>query len=141
MKRHSRKSIHGSHVVVLSLAALVLAAGSRPDRSLYAQGGARIEGAGISKVARDTRKLTVAAQAPAGSSGASGTVQFIHNSPAGLSRFRGTVTCLSVNGGVAQISGAIEKGETATGALLDGKAYAITITTSGSPRTFASWKR
>ena len=137
MKRHSRKSIHGTHVVVLSLAALVLAAGSQPDRLLYAQGGARIEGAGISKVGRDTRKLTVSAQATAGSSGASGTIQFIHNSPAGLSRFRGTITCLSVNGGVAQISGAIEKGETATGALLDGKSYAFTINSSASPQTFS----
>lgn len=137
MKRRSRKSIHGTHVVVLSLAALVLAAGSQPGRLLYAQGGARIEGAGISKVGRDTRKLTVSAQAPAGSSGASGTIQFIHNSPAGLSRFRGTITCLSVNGGVAQISGAIEKGETATGALLDGKSYAFTINSSASPQTFS----
>jgi hypothetical protein len=137
MKRRSRKSIHVSHVVVLSLVALVLAAGSRPTELLYAQGGARIDGAGISKVGRDTRKLTVSAQAPAGSSGASGTIQFIHNSPAGLSRFRGTITCLSVSGGVAQISGAIEKGETATGALLDGKTYAFTISTSGSPQTFS----
>ena len=137
MNRRSRNSFAGSHLAVLSLAALILAAGSHPAKSLYAQGGARINGAGISKVGRDTRKLTVSAQAPAGSSGATGTVQFIHNSPAGLSRFRGTITCLSVNGGVAQISGAIEKGETATGALLDGKAFAITISTSGSPQTFS----
>jgi hypothetical protein len=136
MKRRSRRSFRGSHIAVLSLVGLVLAAGSHPAKSLYAQGGARINGAGISKVGRDTRKLTVSAQAPAGSSGATGTVQFIHNSPAGLSRFRGTITCLSVNGGVAQISGAIEKGETATGALLDGKAYAITINT-GSPQSFS----
>jgi len=137
MKRRSRRSIRGSHIVILSLAALVLAAGSHPARGLYAQGGAHISGAGISKAGRDTRKLTVAAQAPAGSSTASGTVQFIHNSPAGLSRFRGTVTCLSVNGGVAQISGGIDKGETATGALLDGKSYAITINVSGSPQSFS----
>jgi len=136
MKRRSRSSFRGSHIAVLSLVGLVLAAGSHPAKSLYAQGGARINGAGISKVGRDTRKLTVSAQAPAGSSGATGTVQFIHNSPAGLSRFRGTITCLSVSGGVAQISGAIEKGETATGALLDGKAYAMTINT-GSPQSFS----
>lgn len=137
MKRRSRKSFSGSHIAGLSLVALMLAAGSHPAKNLYAQGGARISGAGISKVARDTRKLTVAAQAPAGSSAASGTIQFIHNSPAGLSRFRGTITCLSVNGGVAQVSGAIEKGETATGALLDGKSYAITINVSGSPQNFS----
>jgi hypothetical protein len=137
MKRRSRRSISGSHAVIVSLAALILAAGSHPVASLYAQGGARISGAGISKVARDTRKLTVSAQAPAGSSSATGTVQFIHNSPAGLSRFRGTITCLSVSSGIVQISGAIEKGETATGALLDGKGYAITINTSGSPQSFS----
>ena len=137
MKRRSRRTLRGSHIAILSLVGLILAAGSHPAKQLYAQGGARISGAGISKVGRDTRKLTVTAQAPAGSSGASGTVQFIHNSPAGLSRFRGTITCLSVNGGVAQISGAIEKGETATGALLDGKSYAITINTSGSPQSFS----
>jgi hypothetical protein len=124
-------------MAVLFLAGLILAAGSNPSHHLYAQGGSRISGAAISKVGRDTRKLTVSAQAPAGSSSATGTIQFIHNSPAGLSRFRGTITCLSVSGGVAQISGAIEKGETATGALLDGKAYAFTINTSGSPQTFS----
>ena len=137
MKRRSRKSFGVSHIVVISLVGLILAAGSHPQKMLFAQGGAHIGGAGISKVGRDTRKLTVSAQAPAGSTAASGTVQFIHNSPAGLSRFRGTVKCVSVNGGVAQISGAIEKGETATGALLDGKSYAITINVSGSPQTFS----
>ena len=137
MRKTSRKRFRGSHMAGLFLAGLVLAAGSRPAQRLYAQGGARISGAAISKVGRDTRKLTVSAQASAGSSGATGTIQFIHNSPAGLSRFRGTITCLSVNGGIAQISGAIEKGETATGALLDGKAYAFTINASASPQTFS----
>ena len=137
MKRASRKRFRSSHIVGLFLVALVLAAGSHPTRHLYAQGGARINGAAISKVGHDTRKLTVTAQASAGSSNATGTIQFIHNSPAGLSRFRGTITCLSVNGGVAQISGMIEKGETATGALLDGKAYAFTVNTSASPQTFS----
>lgn len=137
MKRGSRRKSGASIVSGLFLTALVLAAGSHPRHQLYAQGGAHISGAGISKVGRDTRKLTVTAQAPAGSSAATGTIQFIHNSPAGLSRFRGTVTCLSINGGVAQISGAIEKGETATGALLDGKSYAFTVRVSGSPQSFS----
>ena len=137
MTRSSRRSSSGPFLAGLFLAAVVLAAGSHPRHALYAQGGAKINGAAISKVGRDTRKLTVAAQAPAGSSTATGTLQFIHNSPGGLSRFRGTVTCLSVNGGVAQVSGLIEKGETATGALLDGKTYAFTINASGSPQTFS----
>ena len=132
MKRSSRRNSSAPLIGGLFLTAIVLAAGSHPRHELYAQGGAH-----ISKIGRDTRKLTVAAQAPAGSSTATGTVQFIHNSPAGLSRFRGTITCLSVNGGVVQISGLVEKGETATGALLDGKSYAFTINASGSPQTFS----
>ena len=119
------------------LLAVILAAASRRPQLLYAQGGARITGSGISKVGRDTRKLTADAQAGTGSTNATGTMQFIHNSPAGLSRFRGTVTCMSVSGGTVQISGKIEKGETATGGLLDGKSYAFTINTSGSSQSFS----
>jgi hypothetical protein len=96
----------------------------------------RVDGSGISKVAHDTRKLTVDAKSAAGGV-PGGTVQFIHNSPAGLTRFRGTVSCLSVNSGVAQVSGTIDKGETATGALLDGKAFAFTINMSAKPQTFS----
>ena len=96
----------------------------------------RINGAGISKVLHDTRKLTVEAQAgPSGLS--SGSVSFLHNSPAGLTRFRGTISCVRVSGGTAQVSGVIDKGETATGALLDGKAFAFTINTSSKPQTFS----
>lgn len=135
MKRRRRSSSPGgSQIAVFMLTALILAVGSRAI--VFAQGGARISGAAISKVGRDTRKLTVTAQAPAGSTTATGTVAFIHNSPAGLSRFRGNIACLSINNGVAQISGTIEKGETAQGALLDGKAYAFTINTGGT-QTFS----
>jgi len=103
-------------------------------RSSEAQG--QISGSGISRVGKDTRKLTASARTQAGSNAATGTLQFIHSSPAGLSRFRGTVSCLSVNGGVVQLSGLIDKGETATGTLLDGKAFAFTIQT-GAPQTFS----
>ena len=96
----------------------------------------KVDGSGISKVGHDTRKLTVDAKAAAGGA-PGGTVQFIHNSPAGLTRFRGTVSCLSVTAGIAQISGIIDKGETATGALLDGKAFAFTINTSTKQQTFS----
>jgi hypothetical protein len=94
----------------------------------------RISGAGISKVARDTRKVTISASV---GTSASGTIQFIHNSPAGLTRFRGQVTCVSVSGGTVQVTGTIDKGETATGGLLDGKAFGLTIGTSSSPQTFS----
>ena len=138
MKRATvRITPRASHVAGLVLAALVLTAGSKRPEKLYAQGGSRITGSGISKVGRDTRKLTASAQSTAGSSSATGTMRFIHNSPAGLSRFRGTITCLSVKGGTVQISGTIEKGETATGGLLDGKSYAFTINTSASPQSFS----
>src|SRR5688500_71588 len=132
-----RMSSRDSHAAVLLLAGVILAAGSRPPESVYAQGGARISGSAISKVGRDTRKLTTNAQASAGSTTATGTMQFIHNSPAGLSTFRGRVTCLSVSGSTVQISGTIEKGETATGGLLDGKGYAFTIDAGGSGQSFS----
>lgn len=138
MERHPvRTSPRGSRAVVLLLATVILAAGSKAPESVYAQGGARISGSAISKVGRDTRKLTANAQSSAGSTTATGTMQFIHNSPAGLSTFRGRVTCLSVSGSTVQISGTIEKGETATGGLLDGKSYAFTINASGSGQSFS----
>lgn len=132
-----RMSPRASHVAGMFLVALILAAASKRPEPLYAQGGARITGSGISKVGRDTRKLTANAQTSPGSSNATGTMQFIHNSPTGLSRFRGTISCLSVNGETVQISGTIEKGETATGGLLDGKAYAFTIKAGGSGQSFS----
>jgi hypothetical protein len=113
------------------IAATVFAVAAVPQ-SASAQ--ARISGAAISKVGRDTRKLTISAS---GGTSASGTIQFIHNSPAGLTRFRGQVTCVSANGGSIQVTGTIDKGETATGALLDGKAFGFTINTSSSPQTFS----
>lgn len=138
MKRNPVRVVPGPlSTVALVLAAVILTAGSSPPEFLYAQGGARISGSAISKVGRDTRKLTADAQAQAGSSQASGTLQFIHNSPAGLSRFRGRITCLSVSGGTTQLSGVIEKGETATGGLLDGKSYAFTITASPTGQSFS----
>ncbi|MBA3341762.1 MAG: hypothetical protein H0T48_07990 [Gemmatimonadaceae bacterium] len=96
-----------------------------------AQGAGSISGAAISKVGRDTRKLRVSA------ADAGGSVQFIHNSPAGMSRFRGSVSCFSMSGGVVQMSGVVDKGETATGTLLDGKAFAITIQAGSSPQSFS----
>src|SRR3990170_967655 len=59
MKRtRNRMSPRPSHVAGMFLVALILAAGSKRPEPLFAQGGARIAGAGISKVGRDTRKLT-----------------------------------------------------------------------------------
>lgn len=114
------------------IAAAAIAVAAAP-RVASAQ-STRVSGAAISKVARDTRKVTISATV---GTSANGTIQFIHNSPAGLTRFRGQVTCVSVNGGTVQVTGTIDKGETATGALLDGKAFGMTIGTSSSPQTFS----
>ncbi len=137
MKAASIRYSGSRSFVGIGLAIAALAVGLPSPRPLLAQTGAKITGAAISKLPRDTRKLTVTAQAPAGSAQATGTVQFIHNGPNGLSRFRGTVACLSIAAGVVQISGISEKGETATGTLLDGKTYAFTIDTNASPQTFS----
>lgn len=114
----------------IAAAAVAVAAGPQ----VVSAQSTKISGAAISKVAHDTRKLTIAAS---GGTSASGTIQFIHNSSAGLSRFRGQVTCMSVSGGTVQVTGTIDKGETATGALLDGKAFGLTISTATSPQTFS----
>lgn len=117
----------------LSFIAAAMFTVAAAPRAVSAQ-ASRISGAAISKVAHDTRKLAISATV---GTSASGTIQFIHNSPVGLTRFRGRVTCVSVSGGTAQVTGTIEKGETATGALLDGKAFAFTIGTATSPQTFS----
>ena len=114
----------------IAAAAFAVAAGPQ----VASAQSSKVSGAAISKVARDTRKLTISASV---GTSASGTIQFIHNNPAGLTRFRGQVTCVSVRGGTVQVTGTIDKGETATGALLDGKAFGITIGTSSSPQTFS----
>lgn len=126
LRDRARNALRGTLGASL-IAGLVLAF----PHSVSAQGGARITGAAISKVGKDTRKLTVTA------ADAGGSVQFIHNSPAGMSRFRGTVSCLNVSGSVVQASGVVDKGETATGTLLDGKAFAITIQAGSSPQSFS----
>ena len=77
-----RMSPRGSTVAVLLLASVILAAGSRPPASLYAQGGTGISGSAISKVGRDTRKLTVNAQAGAVSRTGSGKNKCLINRPA-----------------------------------------------------------
>lgn len=120
------------NILGISVAAAFLSVASLIPSSASAQ--SRVAGAGISKVGRDTRKLTVSASGSGASS--SGTVQFIHNSPAGLTRFRGTVGCVSVSGSTVQVTGTIDKGETATGALLDGKSFGFTINT-GAPQSFS----
>jgi hypothetical protein len=96
-----------------------------------------LHGTGISRLQEDTRKLTVHAQTAGVAREASGFVHFTHQSPSGLSRFRGSITCLSIAAdGTAQITGSVLNGVTAAGVVLAGKDYAFTIQTSTNPQTF-----
>ncbi len=109
----------------------------------------QVHGTGISSLPGDTRKLTVNAQTAGGAPATTGFVHFTHQGPTGLSRFRSSVTCLSVDAtGSVQISGIVLTGVTAAGIVLAGKAYAFTIDTQqpghvfllpkfGDPETFA----
>ncbi|HVF38517.1 MAG TPA: hypothetical protein VM939_01370 [Gemmatimonadaceae bacterium] len=135
ISRSGKNAVPRSRVIGLFSYTLVAAGLVAVLAATAAAQAGSISGAAISKVGKDTRKLTVTAQA-AGSA-ANGSVQFIHNSPAGMSRFRGTVSCLNVSGETVQVSGVVEKGETATGTLLDGKAYAITIKAGSAPQSFS----
>ncbi len=90
--------------------------------------GQRLFGTGISREPNDTRRLTIKAELTDGGA-ADGRVTFQHdNDPNGISRFKGTVTCLKITGAVAQISGTVTRGETALGRILTGQQYAFTIT-------------
>jgi len=89
--------------------------------------GERLFGTGISREPNDTRRLTIQAE-PTDGGTPEGRVSFQHdNDPDGISRFRGTVTCVRITGAVAQISGTVTRGETAAGVILTGKQYAFTI--------------
>jgi len=112
---------------ITSTMAALLCALATPTVAAAAN-GQRLFGTGISRDTNDTRRLTIKAE-PTNSGAADGRVTFQHdNDPNGISRFKGTVTCLQVTGAVAQISGTVTRGETAAGAILTGKQYAFTIT-------------
>jgi len=89
--------------------------------------GQRLFGTGISREPSDTRRLTIKAE-PTDGGAADGRVTFQHDSPNGISRFKGTVTCLKITDEVAQISGTVTRGETAAGVVLTGRQYTFTIT-------------
>ncbi len=87
----------------------------------------RLSGTAISRLPDDTRRLTVKAQSSDPAGAAAGRVGFAHRSPAGLSHFKGEVSCLRVSGDVVQLSGTVRSGETAAGMVLTGRAFAFTI--------------
>lgn len=119
----------------LALAVLLLGA---PTAVLARHDAAvAIDGTAISRLPDDTRKLTISA-AVAGDAQTTGFVYFRHLAPLGLSAFRGTVTCLSVDTlGTVQVSGTVDTGVTATGVVLDGRDFAFTIQPAGAAPAFS----
>ncbi len=103
----------------------------RANSNGSAHGAHRINGAAVSSLPEDQRRLSVAAKL--GSDGAAvGRLSFTHNSPEGLSHFTARVTCLEFTDGQTEVSGTITKGETAGGVVLDGKPVAFTLDTEGA---------
>ena len=118
---------------ITTIVAVLLCAFATPVVAAAAD-GQRLFGTGISREPNDTRRLTIKAE-PTDGGAADGRVTFQHNNdPNGISRFKGTVTCLQITGAVAQISGTVTRGETALGVILTGKQYAFTITLGDTQR-------
>jgi len=117
----------------MTIVAALLCALATPTVAAAAD-GERLFGTGISREPKDTRRLTIQAE-PTDGGAADGRVTFQHNNdPNGVSRFKGTVTCLQITGATTQISGTVTRGETAAGVILTGKQYAFTITLGDTQR-------
>ncbi|MEO6429469.1 hypothetical protein [Arthrobacter oryzae] len=123
----------------MSIAALALLApspafadaGGNPPIDSSASASHRINGAAVSSLPEDQRRLSV--EGKLGSDGvADGRLSFTHQSPSGLSHFTARVTCLEFHDGRTEVSGTITKGETAAGVILDGKMVAFTLDTEGA---------
>lgn len=91
----------------------------------------RINGAAVSSLPEDQRRLSVEARLDS-TGAASGRLSFTHHSPSGLSHFTARVTCLEFHDGRTEVSGTVTKGETAAGIVLDGKLVAFTLDTEGA---------
>ncbi len=125
-KTTTSKHVHGP--TRWALAALAVGALLAPAVASAVTENQTLSGTGISRLPDDTRRLTVTAESTSGGA-TDGRVTFAHdNDPNGISRFKGTVSCLRVTGSVAEISGTVTKGETAAGVVLTGRQFAVTIT-------------
>lgn len=119
-----------------ALTALAVGALLTPAVAWAARETQTLSGTGISRLPDDTRRLTVTAKSMSGEA-ADGLVTFAHdNDPNGISRFKGTVSCLRVTGSVAEVSGTVTKGQTAGGMILTGRQFAFTVTL-GEPQAFS----
>jgi len=124
----------GTVCAVLTVVAFSVA----PASAVWAGGaGLRLDRAGISYVGADLRVLAVDARSDS-SGPADGTVSFVHVAPAGVSRFVGTVTCLSHDDvGQVQLSGQVLEGVTASGVVLTGRDFFFTLLVGEGPQAFS----
>lgn len=91
-----------------------------------------VHGAAVSSLPDDTRRLSVQGRLD-GDGAASGQLSFTHLSSSGLARFTAQVTCVQFKPeGTVEVSGVVLKGQTAGGAVLDGKPVAFTLDTAGA---------
>jgi hypothetical protein len=107
----------------------------RTSSDASASGVHRINGAAVSSLPEDQRRLSIQGKLGRDDE-AVGRLSFTHHSPTGLSHFTARVTCLEFNDGRTEVSGTITKGETAAGVVLDGKPVAFTLDTEGA-QTFS----
>ncbi len=109
------------------VSAVMLTVLATPAVALAAQKADVLTGTGISRLEQDTRRLTINAETGTADGPAEGHLSFAHRAPAGISRFKGDVSCLRVTGQTAEISGFVTEGLTASGVVLTGKQFAFTI--------------
>jgi hypothetical protein len=109
------------------VSAVMLTVLATPAVALAAPKADVLTGTGISRIEPDTRRLTINAETGTADGPAEGHLSFAHQAPAGISRFKGDVSCLRVMGQTAEISGFVTEGLTASGVVLTGKQFAFTI--------------
>ena len=103
-----------------------------PAVAASARGVHSVHGAAVSSLPDDTRRLSVQGRLD-GDGAASGQLSFTHLSSSGLARFTAQVTCVQFKPeGTVEVSGVVLKGQTAGGAVLDGKPVAFTLDTAGA---------
>lgn len=121
---------------VTTVLALTLAAtGAFPPGPAVSAETLFFDGAGVSTLPEDIRRLTVHARVAADDT-TSGRLAFTHRSSAGLAEFTGEVTCLAESAGAVQVSGIISKGTTSNGTVLDGRPVAFTVTSGDGGQRF-----
>jgi hypothetical protein len=97
-----------------------------------------LHGRAISRVEPHLRILAVHARGDEDGDVARGGVRFVHQSPEGVNRFVGAVSCLRRSQpGTVEISGSVVQGRTTTGDVLAGRDFAFTVHMAEEPQQFS----